>query len=725
MCYSDTGRNSEDDHMRSDNRSAGLTERYEALYRAEKEKYVKLAGEVAALEEKNSLMKWRLSRMEGSRLFSLARKLSSEAGHRKGNPFVRPVKADASEESLKIYNEKLGLFRDPYPIWIEEKESKAFEKHSELSEGDEPDTSIMWLEAADKSCVDERAEKIAAKYFEENPEVNIWYADEDMITESGERCFPWFKQEPFPESLLGCYYFGSMTAFRREAFAEEDIRGIYKDKIKLYALVLKECFKEGGFKKVGHTPLVLYHGRINAEEKKIYSRDTGIAPCVFGYEPEYEGIKKEYEKAGKTGRLSVIIPTKDHPAMLARCLKSLNDTADISDIELVIVDNGSDDKNKKAYEDLFERLRKSKRFSGIDYLHKQAEFNFARMCNRGAKRSSGDYLLFLNDDTYFSETSGLKDMMAQASAEGIGAVGAKLLYPDGRVQHAGVTNLVTGPAHKLQGVDGNTYPYYNFGMTEVNMLAVTAACLMIKKSRFSGVGGFDESFMVAYNDVDLCMRLFEKGYRNVQRNDVVLYHDESVSRGNDLLDDEKWERLSSERERLYKLHKGSYGADPFYPRNLRKDSAQYIADAYNKQESRQYRDKSFEVFQENMFGRICGDIKINVDVCGIRKKFDLDEKDTVEIRGWAFMEGADNARYKRRLILYRGDDMRAYELEGQYMPELKTVFPDERNILLSGFCIRPDTDSFSEGAWYLAVEFKDIETGSRYYAKSEAMLHMD
>ncbi|MCR5119611.1 MAG: hypothetical protein K6B44_08340, partial [Lachnospiraceae bacterium] len=240
-----------------ENSSAYLTERYEELYRAEKEKYVTLAGDVAALEEKNSLMKWRLSKMEGSRLFSFARSLAAESGRRKGNPFVRPEKADAGEESLKAYNEKLQLFKDPYPTWIEEKEAHAFEKYADIAEGEEPDTEIMWLEAADKSCVDQRAERIAARYFEEHPEADIWYADEDMITEEGERCFPWFKQEAFPESLLGCYYFGSMTAFRREAFTEAEIKDIYKDRKKLYELVLKSCFKDGGFKKAGHTPLIL------------------------------------------------------------------------------------------------------------------------------------------------------------------------------------------------------------------------------------------------------------------------------------------------------------------------------------------------------------------------------------------------------------------------------------------------------------------------------------
>ena len=705
-----------------ENASAYLTERYEELYRAEKEKYVTLAGDVAALEEKNSLLRWRLSKMEGSRLFSFARKLAAETGRRRGNPFVRPDKRDAGEECLKAYNEKLRLFKDPYPIWIAEKESRAFEKYSDVAEGEAADTQIMWLEAADKSCVDERAERIAARYFEEHPEVDIWYADEDMITEDGERCFPWFKQDAFPESLLGCYYFGSMTAFRREAFEEAEIRDIYRDRKKLYELVLESCFKDGGFKRAGHTPLVLYHGRISKEEKKLYEGDTGIAACLFGYEPEYEEIKKKYREEGKSGKLSIIIPTKDHPAMLSRCLKSLNDNADISDIELVIVDNGSDEKNKKAYEDLFDRLRKSKHISNIEYLHKKAEFNFARMCNRGAKRAAGDFLLFLNDDTYFSDAAGLKTLMCQAAAAGIGAVGAKLLYPDGSLQHAGVTNLITGPAHKLQGLRADTYPYFNFAMTQMNMLAVTAACLMIKKSRFTGIGGFDESFEVAYNDVDLCMRLFEKGYRNVQRNDIWLYHDESVSRGNDLEDTGKWERLAAERMRLYKNHKGSYGADPYYPVHLRKDSALFAADAYNRQESRQYRDKSFEVFQESMFGKSCGNIKVNIDECGIRRKLDPDEKDVIEIRGWAFMEGADNARYKRSLILYRGNDLRAYELEGQYIPELRYVFPDERNIQLSGFCIRPDRDSFGEGAWYLAFEFKDTESGKRYYAKTEEML---
>ena len=255
----------------------------------------------------------------------------------------------------------------------------------------------------------------------------------------------------------------------------------------------------------------------------------------------------------------------------------------------------------------------------------------------------------------------------------------------------------------------------------MNMLAVTAACMMIKRSRFVGCGGFDESFKVAYNDVDLCMCLVEKGYRNVQRNDLVLYHDESVSRGDDLSDEGKWDRLFSERERLYAKHGLTAGMDPYYPVHLRRDSSAYIADAYNKQEGRYHTDKSFEVFEGSLNLRSCGAIKINIDVCGPRRKFAADEKDVFEIRGWAFMEGADNARYVRRLIIYKDDDMRAYEIAGQYIPGLKYVFPDEKNILLAGFCLHPDMDSFYEGAWYIAVEFKDTETGSRYFAKTDRL----
>ena len=688
--------------------------RYEVLYREEKEKYIRLAGELAALEEKNSLMKWRLKRLESSRLFNCMRSFS-----RKG--FIRPSAEPAGEESLKEYNDSIGLFMDPYPLWIRDKEDEAFEKYSGIEEGVKADTDIMWLEAADKDCVDERAYKIAARFFETHPDVDIWYADEDMVTEEGMRCYPWFKQEPYPESLLGCYYYGSMTAFRREAFAEEEIKDIYGNKKKLYELVLKKSFKEG-FNKTGHTPLVLYHGKITKEQQELYAYDTGIAPCLFGYEPEYDGIKAEYEKIKKTGSLSIVIPSKDHPAMLARCLKSLTDTVDISDIELIVVDNGSEDKNRKAYEDLFERLRKNKHIGNIEYLHKEAEFNFARMCNRGAKRARGEYILFLNDDTYFTDAKILKTLMEQAAAEGIGAVGAKLLYPDGRLQHAGISNLETGPAHKLCGISGDDHPYYNLAMTKMNMIGVTAACLMIKNSRFTGVGGFDESFKVAYNDVDLCMRLIEAGYRNVQRNDCCLIHDESVSRGNDLLDSEKWDRLAAERERLYDKRRQYASEDPYYPKHLRKDDPRFVADAYQKQESRKYRDREYESFKGNLALRKCLSLKLNIDECGLQRKFRENEEDSLLIKGWAYMEGADNARYAKKLILYKDDDMRAYDIEGQYLQELKYIFPDEKNILLSGFSVRPEKDSLSEGAWYIAVEFKDKENGSIYYAESDKPL---
>ncbi len=699
--------------------------RYGELYRREKEKYIRVSGDVAALNEKISLAKWRLNRIENNALFSFSRELKRRSKYyRNADPFIRPSLADADEKALSEYTKRLELFEDPYPLWIRDKEEAAFEKYGNAGAAD--DAAEILLEAEDPECVDERATGIAAAYFAAHPEADIWYADEDMIDGEGRRCHPWFKQDSFPASLLGCFYYGSMIALRKSAFEEEETEGIYKDKKRLYELVLKHSFTDSGFKKAGHTPLVLYHGKISGEESSIYAEDTECANCLWGYEPEYDAIKKAYagEQGKKNVMLSIVIPSKDDPEMLKRCLASIEKNVTSPELQIILVDNGSNEKNRKTYTVLLEKTKKNKAVRSTDYLYKKSDFNFSKMCNRGAAKASGEYLLFLNDDTQITDGAVLDAMIAEASGEGTGAVGARLLYPDGRLQHAGVSNLATGPAHKLQGIEGDRYPYYNFAMTKMNMLAVTAACMMIKRSRFMGAGGFDEGLKVAYNDVDLCMRLFEAGYLNVQRNDLTLIHNESVSRGNDLEDAARFERLAAERDRLYSKHPALKAYDPFYPHNLRYDDPGYKADAYLPGEYRFEAAEAYENVKSCGAGN-CGGIRLNIDECGVQKKFLEDEEELYVIRGWSFMEDADNARYARRFILASTDECRAYDIAGLPVCGIEKIYPDERNILLSGFALRIAKGSLGSGSYEIRIEYRDVISGKKYYKKADCRLNAE
>lgn len=256
-------------------------------------------------------------------------------------------------------------------------------------------------------------------------------------------------------------------------------------------------------------------------------------------------------------KVSVIIPSKDHFSLLRNCVESIIRTTDYGNYEILVVDNGSPEEHRKQISDYFGTLENA------EYLYRPMDFNFSRMCNAGAAEASGELLLFLNDDTIIRDASWMQIMAGQALMPWTGAVGAKLLYENGTIQHCGVIRLEGGPTHALQTADDTHDQYYGRNLLPYDYLAVTAACLMIEKKKFEKVGGFSEEFRVTYNDVDLGYSLAEKGYFNLVRNDVVLTHLESVSRGLDYDNTEKFMELVGSGAALCRKHPGFKNTDPF------------------------------------------------------------------------------------------------------------------------------------------------------------------
>lgn len=252
-------------------------------------------------------------------------------------------------------------------------------------------------------------------------------------------------------------------------------------------------------------------------------------------------------------RVSIIIPSKDNHEVLARCVNSIREKSTYKNYEIIVVDNGSSDTNKP-------------RNIADKYVYDKFEFNFSKMCNMGAERATGDYLIFLNDDTEIITPDWMEILVAHGSDERVGAVGAKLYYPDSdTIQHCGVVDIQPGPVHYFSGFSDSDDLYFGRNKYTYNVSAVTAACLLIKKDKFKG---FDEDFSICYNDIDLCYSLLEDGYFNVIVNDVKLYHYESLSRGNDKNDLSKLKRLAVEKEKLYAKHFNSSCNDRFYNVNL-------------------------------------------------------------------------------------------------------------------------------------------------------------
>ena len=424
------------------------------------------------------------------------------------------------------------------------------------------------------------------KLFDHTSGAGLIYADEDMTDEnSGARYGAWFKPDYSPDTLLSFFYFGSLLFLNgkvvRKAWEEyqpPQKKEEYTDRQCLYDFILfyTEFLKREGMS-VAHIPQVLFHGKGGTYQPEDPKKPEVVNETAYwGYEPEYDGCRlaairrrgydacmKQIKHAGKcyhipvyrvdseNGRkpmVSVIIPSKDNPEVLAVCVRSIYEKTAYSDYEVIVVDNGSNEENQIKIAELKERF-------GFTYIYEPMDFNFSKMCNLGVSVSKGAYVLLLNDDMEVLQPEWMEILVGQAAIDGVGAVGAKLLYPDTDIiQHVGITNLRVGPAHKLlKEHDRDRDYYYGRNVLPYDCIGVTAACLLVDREKYWEAGGFCEEIAVSYNDVDFCFSLYDLGYRSVIRNDVALYHHESLSRGEDSLDDEKILRLSKENYRLKQL----------------------------------------------------------------------------------------------------------------------------------------------------------------------------
>lgn len=243
--------------------------------------------------------------------------------------------------------------------------------------------------------------------------------------------------------------------------------------------------------------------------------------------PQMYEIEYLYDKEPK---ISIIIPTKDRADLVSKCLKSIYDKTTYKNFEVIIVSNNSSEKN------LFTLLNKyKKKYQNFKYIERNCEFNYSYINNEAVKVCNGDYIVLLNNDIEIISEDWLSKMVGYAMQKHIGCVGIKLLYPTLTIQHAGVVLGGGGiAAHAFVGTGDDHFGYFGRLVATYDYGAVTAACLMVKKSKFMEVNGLDENLKVAYNDVDFNLKLLEKGYYNVLLPSIKAIHYESVSRGDDM-----------------------------------------------------------------------------------------------------------------------------------------------------------------------------------------------
>ena len=567
-----------------------------------------------------------------------------------------------------------------------------------------------------------------------NPEINFVYTDEDRIDEiTRKREDPWFKEAWSPVTLLSVFYIGHLFAIRTKIAKKLDWRkspsyeeNIYDFVLRFSELVPSEAFlsspneKKTGISKefvVKHLDDVLYHSSLSKEdfEQAMWTNE------------QFDLIKKQSERnlgflegmpaiEQQLLKVSIIIPSKDHPRLLSDCLLSLKKISTYKNIEIIVIDNGSNPENKRQYEEV-------RGWYHFQYCYEPMDFNFSTMCNLGANHATGDYLIFLNDDMEIIQEDWIEKLLYFAIQENIGAVGAKLLYPkSGLIQHVGVSNLAVGPAHKLIGFEDKTVYYHGKNRFCWNVLAVTAACLMIGRDKFFENHAFSKELMVAYNDVEFCFRLFEHGLYNVQCNNVTLLHHESFSRGQDEADRGKWQRLLLEKDKLYKKHPLLRGYDPFHSSHLKNNSPSYFCNYHYEYENTKnlrvvYHCKKWgEKTRKKWYNE---SLMITVDHAGIEKRLESSAPEVLLIEGWSYILSVDNSRYNR-WVLFIDEKNRCYKapILSRYRKDVLEILPDQVNVALTGFVCRIKTGSLKKGKYRIGILCKD--TCSRQYLYKES-----
>ena len=610
----------------------------------------------------------------------------------------------------------------------------------------------------------------------EEAKTGLVYGDEDMYdpalcgtgqqkTEGNPRHIaacarygPWFKPDESPETLLSFFYYGSVillnTVFLKEALA--DFVSVYSlkectDRQYFYDFILyyTDFLRQREWKAL-HISRIIFHGKGAMRERESLKKPEPVNENAYwGYEPEYdecklaalkrrglEGKMKHYTHCGRTYSvpafrvpknpftkevplISVIIPSKDNVKMLKLCIDSIRDKSSYPSYEMIVVDNGSSDENRR-------RLEQMAGETGFAYLYEPMEFHFSKMCNLGAKAAKGDYFLFLNDDMEAVSEDFMEILAGTAACDRIGAVGAKLLYPGSDlIQHVGISNIAVGPVHKLQKAhDGERDYYYGKNTLPANVIGVTAACLMVKKESFWEAGAFPVEAAVSYNDVELCFSLAERGYRSIVRNDVVFYHHESVSRGDDRMDDDKWERLLREKDGVYKRHPHYAQSDPYYNKNLSGFKPQFFCSWLYPYERREcfsglsvYKKKIREEWYNNC-------VMVTIEHKGLERRLWLQEENNCySIEGWSYVLNMDNSRYKKRLLL-TDESGRMYEaaLWERFRPDVVEILPEQENIALSGFLCRIPEKHLKPGKYRISLLYEDCCSRQKLYKECEEVL---
>lgn len=396
-----------------------------------------------------------------------------------------------------------------------------------------------------------------------------------------------FKPDYAPDNLLANNYICHFSVFSRELLESGELFRSQFDGSQDHDMILRLTDKA---KHIVHIPRILYYWRshkgsvASSIDAKTYAIDAAKGAVAdhltkLGYRNfEIESTRAfatifriKYELTSRP-LVSIIIPNKDHVDDLSRCVESIINLSTYDNYEIVIVENNSETAEIRTY---YEEISRHPRVQVVEY---KGDFNYSKINNFGVQYAKGEYLLLLNNDTEVITPDWMEELLMYAMRKDVGVVGAKLYYPDKTIQHAGI--VIGLGAHRTAGHTHYRIPEANVGYMgrlcyAQDVTAVTGACMMVSKALYEELGGLDESFTVALNDVDFCLRVREKGFLNIFTPFAELYHYESKSRGSDKKD-ERALRYQQESDRFrVKWADALAKGDPYYNPNFSLDHSDF------------------------------------------------------------------------------------------------------------------------------------------------------
>lgn len=423
-----------------------------------------------------------------------------------------------------------------------------------------------------------------AKAVQKEPQTDVIYSDEDKVDMSGKKFFePHFKSDYNIDLLCTMNYICHLFVVRKDVMERAGLFESCYDGAQDHDFILR-CTEKA--EHIVHIPKVLYHWRCHAQstsenpESKLYAFENGCKAVKAHY--DRIGIPAEVEQGPFYGMyrthylwkeqplVSILIPNKDHVTDLKKCMDSIEEKSTYRNFEFIIVENNSTEEETFAY---YKEIEKR---DNVRVLYYKEDFNYSRINNFGAKEANGEYVLLLNNDTEMIEPDSIKEMLDVCMRPDVGIVGAKLIFEDNTIQHSGVIIGFGGVAgHAFIGQDRDDNGYFSRIISVQDLSAVTAACLMVRRSVFDEVEGLNEEFKVAFNDIDFCLKVRKAGYLVVYNPYAQFYHYESKSRG---------QEDSADKVARFQQEIGLFGerwgellehGDPYYNPNLTLDKADF------------------------------------------------------------------------------------------------------------------------------------------------------